>query len=238
MRTSGLVLPQVEEDAVPGEVAHNLSLVEPLPGGTDLVGQVLLLALPGVSGGDEIVLLLHVATILLARRPVSFACSQKNEKEGKTLSLSFHFLYGGGGGKTYEVEPGEVVDAEVLEATEVSPVERLAGLQIKDPPTCSPQRERQPQNQVMMKRKGEKDCSQREKEKAAACTLAEDDGVVVLDLDNAVGLEGGGELGPGLGEGAGHGEGQDGEEEKSTLHCCCDKVVLPNDLSWFYGPRH
>lgn len=49
-------------------------------------------------------------------------------------------------------------------------------------------------------------------------TLAEDDGVVVLDLDNAVGLEGGGELGPGLGEGAGHGEGQDGEEEKSTLH--------------------
>lgn len=57
-------------------------------------------------------------------------------------------------------------------------------------------------------------------------TLAEDDGVVVLDLDNAVSLEGGGELGPGLGEGAGHGEGQDGEEEKSTLHCCCDKVVL------------
>lgn len=62
MCTGGLVLPQVEEDAVPGEVAHSLSLVEPLPGGTDLLGQVLLLALPGISRGDEVVLLLHVAT--------------------------------------------------------------------------------------------------------------------------------------------------------------------------------
>lgn len=49
------------------------------------------------------------------------------------MSLSF---LGGESGNTYEVEPGEVVDAEVLEATEVSPVERLAGLQIEDPPTC------------------------------------------------------------------------------------------------------
>jgi hypothetical protein len=40
----------------------------------------------------------------------------------------------------------------------------------------------------------------------------------VLDLDDTVGLEGGGKLGPGLRDGACHSEGQNGEEEESALH--------------------
>jgi hypothetical protein len=58
-------------------------------------------------------------------------------------------------------------------------------------------------------------------------TLAKDGGVVVLDLDNAVGLEGGGKLGPGLSDGACHSEGQNGEEEESTLHVVFVKQSTP-----------
>ena len=64
-----------------------------------------------------------------------FHNTQRTKKKEDVVAFFISFT-GGGSGNTYEVEPGEVVDAEVLEATEVSPVERLAGLQIEDPPAC------------------------------------------------------------------------------------------------------